>query len=206
MLHPHGKGQHPHHPNSKPGPPSGFGDAINAFKTYGDAIGPNALGIQEPVSFIDFLEENPKVKYKSGGQNPQAGAPRQSIRGEIPDNKGNTVTDAGAQASTNILFTLPLDKANARAEGSPSREDAQRSIQRSSTHTTTLSTECSNYQVHELQRSTAEESVSENAPSWTVLAQGRHTTGYRENQSRDLDYDGFSDRNDRGGFSINNLV
>ncbi|VDL93549.1 unnamed protein product [Schistocephalus solidus] len=188
LLNPHAKS---HHPNSRPGPPREFGEAINTFKTYGDAIGPNVLGIQEPVSFIDFLEENPKVKYKSGGQNPQIMPARQSYRGEIPDNKTNTATDAGSQASTNILFTLPLDKANVRADGSPSREELQRSIQRSSTHTTTLSMECSN--LHELHRSTGDEPAAENAPSWTVVISGRHTQVYRENASREMNYNVFSD-------------
>ncbi|BHF64679.1 Transient receptor putative cation channel sub M member 2 [Sparganum proliferum] len=140
---------------------------------------------------------NPKVKYKSGGQNPQIMPVRQSYRGELPENKTNTAIDAGPQTSTNILFTLPLEKAHGRVDGSPTREDLQRSIHRSSTHTTTLSTECSNYQVHELNRNAVDEPVSENAPSWSVVTPGRPTQVYRENPSREINYNGNSDRNDR---------
>ncbi|CDS42162.1 transient receptor potential cation channel [Echinococcus multilocularis] len=119
-----------HHNNRNPGGGGGVGatstkdvDPPHKFKAI--SICPNVLGLHEPVSFIDFFDEHPKVKYKAASLLKQE-------KGEAENNPN--------ESSSHLLFSFTKDN---EVQSSPCFDTADgatpRGMQRSSTRTTTLS-------------------------------------------------------------------
>uniref|UniRef100_A0A0R3SHF9 SAM domain-containing protein n=2 Tax=Hymenolepis diminuta TaxID=6216 RepID=A0A0R3SHF9_HYMDI len=125
------------HLDNRKGPGGGGtgGVSVNTTHPYAEpqynykamSICPNVLGLHEPVSFIDFFDEHPKVKYKVSS----------ALKHEREDMENN-----GDGSPSHLLFSIPRQD-NVRR--SPSADTAEsmtpRGMQRSSTRTTTLSIE-----------------------------------------------------------------
>uniref|UniRef100_A0A5K3FFH8 Lipase_3 domain-containing protein n=1 Tax=Mesocestoides corti TaxID=53468 RepID=A0A5K3FFH8_MESCO len=106
-------------------------DAANRFKSI--TICPNVLGLHEPVSFIDYIDEHPKVKYKAAPALKQDSKSVENYQGLLRET-----------SPSQLLFTPPKDD-EVGDERTPTLDTGDNvspaDIKRSSTKTTTLSLE-----------------------------------------------------------------